>query len=631
MEEGGDEFAQNGRGPANWRDTIVRKDASFPVRKMSLGGHSVPSDMLSEKDYELQPQITGGSVYSYESKYTTVTGGPRSNRTSRASLHDQRLSRTSVYDQRVSRNSYYDQGASRSSLNDQRASRSTSFYDQRASRTSLPGRPLSAGATSLLSSPDLLLAPQAVHSNGLLGSNDLFGQSTPSTGYSPQSRISPSGLVLPQTDYFGAIPSNSTLLSANSAYAGPSSATSPPPAASRSSVARKSVHSVVIPSPLGQVISLPDVDGAKVAPQRPNRRKSRTVSFADDGDFVVSSRHSVHSVRSNHSGHSRSNSSPPRNRNPSGSVPSASGRSSLQLPPGAREAHELMPPMPSLYSRAMAAGHDASGPAPFPAPRVSWNGEAYSSGGGQPFAPAFPSSNPYPPTGSELELPDGAYPPNHPIALAHQKLSCAATATLPMPSTPPAFSFANPPTTPPAFSPTSSYATPQITPPAILPKSRAPTSPGYPSRFSRSPSASASIPTPRNRDVSSPSCSSPSGHSPPSGYAKVVHSGRSAEREDSNSSENSSENTGSSSPPSSTPPTSQSNHYSTAPSSPRGVSGRRPKGHAKNTSSGSSRSPPSSPGHSSSSHRSLKRGLWFDSIDETNRPVAVAVSAAPRI
>lgn len=601
----------------------MRKEASFPVRKMSLGGQSVPSDMLSEKDYrdyelQLQPQMDRASVYSYESRYTQATtksGYAKSNRTSR----------TSYYDSRASRNSY---------------------YDSRASRASSSRRPPSLGAASAFSvpPPSDLIAPQAVYSNGLLGPQDMFGLPSQFSSGSPypsplpqQPRTSP---LPPQTDYFGAVPSNSALLSVNSAYAGHSSATSPPPAASRSSIVRKSVGSAVnVPSPLGRVTSLTEDREAGKRPQGQARRRSRAVSFVDES--VVSSRHSVHSMRSvhsNYSSHSRSHSSPPRNPNRPGSIQSLAlppiGRSSLQLPPGAREAHELMPPMPSLYSRAMASGHDKTGTVPFPAPRVSWNGDSYSNGA-PPFAPPpipLPSASPpyYPSSPRQqnqqmYQLPDGAYPLNHPIALAHQKLSSASTTSLvsPPPTFPAQFPKVSPyPTTPPGLSP-------PISPPVVVANSRAPTSPGYPSRFSRSPSASLQATTPGdNRDQAAYDFSPSNGYANAQSAALGSSAAPSAEgrQEDMNSSESSgsTENTSSSSsPPSSTPPTS---HYGTAPNSPTRptalvVKGKRAK-HAKNSSSSSSaRSHPSSSnGHSSSSHHSRKRGLWFDSIDETPRP-----------
>lgn len=638
VEAVGDDYVQTGRGSANWRDTIVRKDAPFPVRKMSSGGYSGPSDMYSEKDLELQPQYTGGSVYSYQTYQTYQTG----------------------------------------------ESKYTTPGSTRTSRASYSRRPASLGATSALNGGPEIIAPQAVYTNGLLGGQELFGLPAQTGAYStmpPQGstrRTPPFGMgpsVVP-SEFGGGMPSNSALLSVNSvytggsSYSGPSSATSPPPAARRSSLVRKSTGSVLIPSPLGQVTSLPEESGgdnmyagggANVKPQRPGLGKTRSVSFVDATPAAGSSRQSVHSVRSNHSGHSRSQSSPPRKAAP---------RTSLQLPPGAQE---LRPPLPNMYARTMAASSDDAAMA-FPSPRVSWNGQAYSVGGNQPYSPALYSPSGYPPYSPPLgtvgtpaepvyQLPDGAYPANHPIALAHMKLSSASTTSLvsPPPPMPPATMPpmpALPPTTPPAT--TLGFGLAQSdasnSPPAG--KSRVPTSPGYPSRYSRSPSASLHTAQEHQGSVQDHTVAT---SYLANDYAKTPLAAEQTEEmvdADSNSNASASENSteymdttsgsgsGLSSPPSSTPPTSLSNHtYASASSSLVGhgplSKGKRAhrKGHRKASSSSAGSPGSSRDGHSASSHSnsishsvSSKRGLWFDSIDEMgnkNTPVVPPGAAAP--
>ncbi|CAK9785411.1 hypothetical protein CC85DRAFT_284520 [Cutaneotrichosporon oleaginosum] len=476
-----DEFGA--RGPAHWRETIVRKEAFFPVPK----GAPVPADG-NEKDYALRPQRTA-SLYSYDSKYTTATtinGAPRSNRNSRTSLQDHRSSRVS------------------------------------ASR-----RPPSLGAASALSIPEL---PEAAY---LATQDPLFGLPAQAPHSAPLQR-SPGTGAAQQSDYFG--PASPGLLSANSAY-GRSPATTPPAAAAanRRSLVRKSVGSAVgIPSPLAQST----ISHETGKPQRPDLRKSRTVSFAEKPD---SRRQST------------STPSPPRtqSRTSTRSAPSGS------LPPGAGEPLEPLPPLPQFLR---ASGVDEA--IPMSVPRVSWNGPGFSPESG----PSKHADN-FPP------LPEGAYPPTHPVALAHAKLS-SASASPPSPS-------------PSTFSPVQ-FSTPPQSPTT----KRAPTAPGYVSRFSRSP------PTPTHN-----------------GYAPEVLS-REAYSENLSSSGSRSGSASPSSPPASTPPTSVS-HYSTPASSIAGhgarvVSGKRPDkaGHRKGGSSSSSPSSPSSPTSSTSSR---KRGLWYDS------------------
>ncbi|BEI79660.1 hypothetical protein CcaverHIS002_0101890 [Cutaneotrichosporon cavernicola] len=490
------------RGPANWRDTIVRKEAFFPVPK----GIGIPSAVdRTEKDLARQSQRTA-SLYSYDSKYTTATtanGAPRSNRTSRTSFNDHRTSRV-------------------------------------GSR-----RPPSLGAASAFSIPEV---PEAAH----LAATHEYPLSFPpgSAQYpSPLPRSPSNGAT--QSDYFG--PASPGLLSVNSAY-GRSPVTSPPDvaaAANRRSLVRKSVGSAVgIPSPLAQSTVSDGTD----KPQRPELRKSRTVSFVD---------------RSDSRPQSSSTPSPPRtqSRTTTRSAPD-------HLPPGAAEPHEPMPPMPH-YLRA--GGADEA--VPVPVPRVSWNGANYATEAG-----------PSKPSGAAYQLPDGAYPPTHPVALAHAKLSLAS-ASPPFPS-------------PSTFPVAQLYATPPQSP------KRTPAAPGYMSRFSRSPSASTNA---------SPLAAQ-------EGYAPAVLSSPPLRGYEFSEEYLSSSGTRSepSSPPSSTPPTSVSN-YSTPASSIAGhggarvVSGKKP-GHRTGGSTSSS---------PSSSTSSRKRGLWYDTADANSPPSIYPPTVAP--
>ncbi|GMK59647.1 hypothetical protein CspeluHIS016_0802530 [Cutaneotrichosporon spelunceum] len=489
----------SGRGPANWRDTIVREEAFFPVPK----GTGVPPSG-SEKDFAPRPSRTA-SLYSYDSRYTTATtanGAPRSNRNSRTSFD----------------------------------------------RTSRVGnrRPPSLGAASSFSIPEL---PEAAH----FAEQDqpmTFPAQSPQYPTLPRSPSNGSN----QADIFD--PSSPGLLSVNGTYAR-SQATSPPATAAvsnRRSLVRRSVGSAVgIPSPLAQSTLSDGTD----KPLSPERRKSRTVSFVEQRQ-------------------SSSTSSPPRTQSRTSTRSAPVGH----LPPGAGEPHASIPPMPQ-YLRS--GGADEA--TPMPASGMSWTGTGYT-----PEAGLFQSS------GEAYQLPDGAYNPTHPVALAHAKLSSASAS--------PSLSSA------PIFpAPTFPVAHAYVTPPQS-PTRRTPAAPGDMSLVSRSPSANASAdPRSVEEGYTSATLSSSGTHGP---VSSEEHAGSSDSRSEP------------SSPPFSTPPTSVSNVSTTASSitgegGARVVSGKK-AGHRKGESTSSS------PNSSSSSHMG---GLWYDSAGTSPHGIQPPTVAPP--